>query len=112
MRDGVVHVQKVEAIELGDFRHARGQRQIVGRIIEQWITRNIHLVVVDVGMQFGESDGLGIGDEMNFVPTMGQFQPELGSNHPAATVCRIAGNPDLHVGPSHAGGVVDCLIRW
>ena len=37
MRDGVVHMQQVERVNVGHLRHPRGQRQIIGRIVEQRI---------------------------------------------------------------------------
>ncbi len=47
VRNGVVHVQQVERVALGHFRHSRGQRQAVRRILEQRIIRNFHLVIMD-----------------------------------------------------------------
>ena len=48
VRYRIVHVQQVEIVELGDFSHARGQRQIVRRIVEQRITGDFYFVIVDV----------------------------------------------------------------
>src|SRR5580700_9353887 len=96
---GVVHVLKVESIELRDFRHARGQRQIVRRIFEQGISRNIHLVIVNIGMKFSQADRLGIRNEMDLVSTLGQFNPELSGNDSATSVGWIAGDSNLHPDP-------------
>ncbi len=99
MRNRIVHVQKIESVKLRHFRHARGQRQIVRRIVEQRITGDVHFVIVNVGMQFGQPDGLGVGNEMDFVPALRQFQTQFGGHHAAAAVGGIAGDPDLHAGP-------------
>ena len=45
--NGVVHVEQVEFVELGHLRHARGQRQIVGRELEERIAGDRDLVIKD-----------------------------------------------------------------
>ncbi len=47
MRDGVMHVQQVEIVVFRHFRHARGQRQAVGRVLKQRIVGDFHFVIVD-----------------------------------------------------------------
>ena len=94
-----MHVQQIEVVKLGHFRHARGQRQIVWRIFEQRIAGDFHFVIVNVGMRTGQPDGLGIGDEVNFVAALRQFQPQLGCDHAAAAVGGITGNADFHSCP-------------
>lgn len=98
MRNGVVDVQKVKRIKLGNLRHSRGQCQIIRRVIKQGITRNINFVIVNIGIEFCKPDGLGIRDEVNFVAPVRQFQTEFGSHHTAATVSRITGDPNFHGG--------------
>src|SRR5438128_12570334 len=56
---------------------------------------------MNVGVGRGQADRLGIGNEMNFVAALGQFQPQFGCNHPTAAISRIAGDPDLQARPSH-----------
>ncbi len=51
MRNGVVHVQQIEIVNLRHLGHARRQRQIVGRIFEQRILRHFDLVKVNVGLR-------------------------------------------------------------
>ena len=96
VRNRVVHVQQVEIVQLGDFSHARGQRQIVRRIIEQRIARHFDFVIVNVGFLAAQPDGLGIGDEMNLVAALGQFESEFRGHHAAAAVGGITGDPNLH----------------
>src|SRR5438445_12641040 len=63
---------------------------------------------MNVGVGRGQADRLGIGNEMNFVAALGQFQPQFGCNHPTAAISRIAGDADLHARPSH----LSLHIRW
>ena len=51
MRNRIVHMQQIQVVELGDFSHPRGQGEIIGREIKKRITRNVHLVVADIGMR-------------------------------------------------------------
>jgi hypothetical protein len=96
VRDCVVHVQKVEIVQLGDLSHAGGQRQIVGRIIEERITRYFDFVIMNVRFLAAQPDGLGIGDEMNLVAALGQLQTEFRGYHAAAAVGGITGDANLH----------------
>ncbi len=97
MRDGVVHVQQVEIVELRDLRHAGGQRQVVRRIVEQRIARNFHLVIVDVRFLAPQPDGLRVGNEVDFVSALRQFQAQFRGHDAATAVRRITGDSDLHV---------------
>ncbi len=97
MRNGVMHVQQVELVDLGDLGHARRQRQVVRRILEQRITRDLDLVIVNVGLRFGQADGLRIGDEVDLVAALRQLQSELGGDHTAAAVSGITGYADSHM---------------
>jgi len=71
MWDGIVHVQQIEFVELRHLGHARRQRQVVWRIFKQRIARDLDLVIVNVGLGSGQTNGLGIGDEMNFMASAG-----------------------------------------
>ncbi len=95
VRNRVVHVQQIEFVDLRDFGHARRQRQIVGRILEQRIARDFHFVIVDVGLRFGQANGLRVGDEVHLVTALRQFQAEFGGDHAAAAVGGITGDSDL-----------------
>ncbi len=96
VRNRIVHVQQVEIVQLRDLRHACGQRQIVRRIIEQRVARYFDLVVMNVGFLAAQPDGLSIGDEMNLVAALGQFQTEFRSHHAAAAVGGITSDANLH----------------
>jgi len=100
MRDGVMDVQQIEFVELRNLGHARGQRQIVRRIFEQRVPRDLDLVIVNIRLGAGQTDGLRIGDEMNLMAAAGQFQSEFGGHDTAAAVSWITGDPDLHAPPT------------
>ena len=97
MRNRVVHVQQVEIVELRDLGHARRQRQIVRRIVEQRIAGNFHFVIVDVRFLAPQPDGLRVGNEMDLVSALRQLQTEFRGDDSAAAVRRITGDSDLHV---------------
>ena len=96
VRNRVVHVQQVEIVELRDLCHARGQRQVVRGIVEQRITGDFHFVIVNVGFLAPQPDRLRVGNEMDLVAALGQFQAEFGGDDAAAAVRRITGDSDLH----------------
>ena len=52
---------------------------------------------VNVGMRAGEPNGLSVGNEVNFVTTLGEFESEFGGDNTTATISGITSDPDLHV---------------
>ena len=95
MGNRVVDMQQIQIVELGNLRHARGQRQIVGREVEQRITRHLNFVIVNVGVR-GQAEGWGISNEVNFVPALRQLEAQLSGDHAAAAVGRITSDPYVH----------------
>jgi hypothetical protein len=68
-------------------------------------------MVMNVGMQFSQTDGLSVRDKVYFVAALGQFNSELGGDNSAASVGRIAGYSDLHPGPfSLASWLSDSMV--
>ncbi len=51
--DRVMDVEQVKVVELGDLGHAGGEREVVGRVLEEWIVGDRYLVVADVGVAAG-----------------------------------------------------------
>ena len=102
VRNGVVHVQEIERVELGDLGHARGKGEVVGRVLEERIVRDRDLVIVDVVLAAVEAEGLRVGDEVDLVAARGEFDAELGGDDAAAAVGGIAGDADLHRGPEYS----------
>ena len=91
-----MHVQQVERIELGHLGHARGQRQVVRRKLEQRITGDRNLVIEDAVVAAGEPEGLGVGDEVDFVAECGQLDAQLRGDHARAAVSGITRDADAH----------------
>ena len=67
VRDGVVDVEQVELVELGDLSHARGQGQVVGGKLEERIIGDGDLVIEDAVVAAVEAKGLRVGDEVDLV---------------------------------------------
>ncbi len=96
MRDGIVNMEKIQIVQLGNFGHAGSERKIVGRIVKKRVSGNLDLVIMNVGLGASQADGLGIGNKMNFMSALGQFQAKFGSHNATATVGGITGDPNLH----------------
>src|SRR5205807_4165784 len=95
MRNGVVHMQQVERVDLCHFRHASGQSKIVWRIFEERILRDVHFMEVNVGVEFNQSNRLGVRNEMDLVAALRQLNTQFSGDHSAATIGWITGYPDL-----------------
>jgi hypothetical protein len=91
-----MHVQNVQAVDFGHLRHARGQRQIVGRILEQRVLRNRDLVEVDLRVRGVQPDRLLVGDEVNLVAAVRQLNAQLGTYNSASAVSGVTGDSDFH----------------
>ena len=68
--DRVVHVQKIEFIDLRHFRHAGGQGQVIRRVIKQWVVGNFDLVIRDIWLRLGEPEWWRVSDEVHLVPAV------------------------------------------
>src|SRR5581483_8623839 len=91
-----MNVQQVERVELGDFRHARGQRQVIRRIVKQRVVRYLDFVEEDVRHIVIQTERLRIGDEVDFVSALRELNAELGRDNTTAAVSGVTGDPDLH----------------
>jgi hypothetical protein len=96
VRDCVVDVEEIEIIELGDFRHSRGEGEIVGGEFEERVIGDGNLVIEDAVVAAGEAKGLRVGDEMDFVALGGELDSELSGDDAGAAVGGIAGDADAH----------------
>src|SRR5579863_2595969 len=96
MRDRVVDVQQIQVIQLRNLSHTCRQSEVIGWIIEKWITRNLDLVIVDIRFRSSQADRLRVGNEVNVVPALRQFQTQLRGDNATPTIRRIAGDSDLH----------------
>src|SRR6266853_3807441 len=111
MRDRIMHMQEIKVVKLGHFSHAGGQRQVVRRVLEQRVARNFHFVIVNIRMGATQPNRLGVRNEVNFVVTLGQFHPQFGRDHAAASIGGIAGDADFHACPFRISARA-LQIRW
>src|SRR5262249_42709866 len=102
-----MNMQKIEFVEFRNFSHAGSERQIVRRVVEQRIPGDLDLVIVNMRLGLGKPDGLSVGNEMDVVSTVRQFEPQFRGHHAAASVGGIAGDPDLHCPLRDT-----CRYRW
>src|SRR5579862_8470678 len=110
MRNGVMDVQEIEIVKLRNFRHAGGERQIIRRIVKEWIPRDFHLVVVNVALFASQPDRLRVRNEVDFVIALGQFHSEFGRDYSTAAIRRITSDADFHV--RAFASPVCSMIRW
>jgi hypothetical protein len=96
VRDGVVDVEDVERVKLGDLGHAGGQGEIVGGVLEERVVVDLDLVKVDVGLAAGEAEGLRGGDEVDLMAARGELDAQFGGHDAGAAVGGITGDANLH----------------
>ena len=89
-------MQQIELVLFGHLRHARRERQAVGRVLKERVVGDFDLVVEDVG-PLAEANGIRVGDEMDLVAAVGQLQAKLGGDDAAAAISRVTGDTDAHV---------------
>ena len=95
VRDGVVNVEEIERVPLGDFSHAGGECEVVGWVLEQGVVEELDLVEMDMGLAAGEAEGGGGGDEVDLMSARGKLDPELRGDNAGATVRGVAGDADF-----------------
>lgn len=91
----IVDVEQVEVVFLGDFRHAGGESQAVRRVLEERVVRDFDLVIDDIRAVV-EADRVGVGDEVDLVAAVGEFESEFGGDDSAASVGWVASDADSH----------------
>src|ERR1700704_3123751 len=109
MRNGIVDVEKIQVIELGNFSHARSERKIIRRIVKKRVPGDFYFVVMNIRFGASQADGLSIRNKMNFMSALGEFQTKFGGHDAAATVGGITGDPNLH---SPGAAFRWFCIRW
>ena len=97
--NGVVDVKQVELVIFGHFRHACGQGQIVGRVFEEGVIGDRHLVIENTFFAPGEPERLRIGDEVHLVAARRELNAEFRRDHATAAVGRITRDADFHSMP-------------
>src|SRR5688572_20974790 len=72
MRDSIMYMEKVEVIIFNDIHHGTRQGCFIGWVIKQWIRRDLHLVVKNIGSERAQSYRLLVGYEMYLVSFLRQ----------------------------------------
>src|SRR5688572_16348358 len=97
MRYCIVAVEELETVTEHHFMHAHSERQVVRRILEEWISPDVHLVKEHVRQIRRQPERLTIGYEMDLVPAPRESDAELRRDSARASVSRITGDADLQV---------------
>ncbi len=111
VRNGVVDVEEVERVELGDFRHAGCEGEIVRRVFKERVVRHGDFVKVDIRFASGETKRLRVGDEVDLVAARGEFDAKLGGDDSAAAVGGVTRDANLHRIPGFASFNCPCWTR-
>jgi len=96
MRNGVVDVKEVERFGFEHFEHFCGERQSVGRMVEERIRDHFHFVEMDARIVGIHADRRSVADEMDVVAAGGELHAELRGDYAGAAVGGIAGDADAH----------------
>src|SRR5262249_8445409 len=84
------------------LRHLHGQREVVGRVLEEDVGGDVHLVEADVLLEVREPEGKPVGDEVDGVAAPGELLPELGRDRARAPDGGVAHHADVHTGSFNA----------
>ena len=85
------------------LHHLRGQRQLIGRKLEQRVGRHEDLVIEEVFVDEAEPYRLAVGDEVDAVAPLRQGLAQLGSHDARAAESRVTDNADVHIRGGAAG---------
>ena len=96
MGDCVMDVEQVQVFVLDHIHEFARQCRIIRWIFEEWVFVSIHFVIEHIFLECREAGGSFIGNEMNFMPSFGKAEPQLGRYHPATAIRRITYNSNFH----------------
>ena len=94
--DRVVDVEELEAVLARRLRHLHREREVVRRVLEEGVARDVHLVEADVLLEVAEAEGQAVRDDVDVVAAARQLLAELGRHRPGAAHRRVADDADLH----------------
>ena len=89
-------VEKIERFGFENFEHFCGERQSVGRMVEERVGDDFDFVEMDALAVSDHSDGRGVADEMNVVAARSEFLAEFGGDDAGAAVSGVAGYANAH----------------
>ena len=96
VRKRVVDVDEVEPHVRRDVAHARREREVVGRVLEERVRRDRDLVVRHAVREDVQPRRHRVRDEVDVVPAARELVPELGRDDARAPERRVARDADLH----------------
>jgi hypothetical protein len=96
MWNRVVDMQEVELMTHRHFGHTGGEREAVGRVLEQRVAGDLDLMVVNVGSVEAEPDGIRVADKVDFVAAPGELESKFCCDDATAAVCGVTGDSDFH----------------
>ncbi len=91
-----MHVEQLQLMREHDLVHPHGEREIVGRVLEERVASDVDFVEVDPRAELPEPERLLVGDEVHLVAARGERDAEFGRERARTAVGGIAGNADLH----------------
>src|SRR5437773_12093522 len=89
-------VEMVERVRLESYEPLGGECARVGRVIEQGIGGDFHVVEMDARAVGFPADRRGVASEMNIVAAGGKLDAKLGGDDAGAAVGGVAGDADAH----------------
>jgi len=91
-----MNVKQVERFLLEDFKHFRGERKGVRRMIEERVGDHRCLVKMNVRIILIHADWRGVGNEMDVVSASGKLLAKFRCHDAGAAISGIAGDADSH----------------
>ena len=89
-------MQDVEPQALMQVEYRRGDRQIMGRGVEERVGHALGHVQLHPTGGPGQTRRSPVGEEVHLVPALGKRQGQLTGNNPRPPIGRVAKNPNLH----------------
>ncbi len=96
IRNGVMRVQQIQFIQIGNAVNHGGKCNIIRLILEQRIGLHIHAVKEYIGIGNIQPRGQIAGDKMNFISFVRQRHAQFCGNNSAASIGRITQYSNFH----------------
>ena len=93
---GIVHVQQVKLLALGDRNHHARQGKFIGLVLKKRVVLNLDLVKIEVLLKCVHASRHGLADYVNPVALAGKMGAEFGGKRPRAPKSGMAYDSDAH----------------
>ncbi len=90
--DGIVNVEEVQFLVKDHVYHGAAERTFIRREIEQRVCGDLYFVIIYIGVEGVQSDGLLVGDKMYQVPFVSQGFAQFRRQYTTTSVGRVAYN--------------------